>query len=82
MSKINTDAGMPIRLTLDAGIYFRCNCGKSSTLPFCDGGHRSGDQPPTRFELKSRQQVYLCSCGKTAQAPYCDESCGVPVSKL
>ena len=82
MSKTNTAAGMPLRLTLDAGIYYRCSCGKSVNLPFCDGAHQSGDQLPIRFELKERQQVYLCSCGKTANAPYCDESCGVLVSKL
>lgn len=82
MSKTSSDAGMPIRLTLDAGVYFRCSCGKSTALPFCDGAHQAGDQPPLRFELKKRQQVYLCSCGETACAPFCDESCGVQVSKL
>lgn len=76
MNKPNTDAGMPIKLTLDAGTYYRCTCGKSQNLPFCDGSH-SGSQQPLRFEVPEKQVVYICSCGKSANQPYCDESCGV-----
>ena len=78
MSKMNVAAGMPIEITLDPGVYYRCTCGKSQHLPFCDESHR-GEGGPIRFEIKERQKVYLCSCGKTRQAPYCDSSCGVIV---
>ncbi len=37
MSKMNIDAGMPIVLTLEPGIYYRCNCGKTENAPYCDG---------------------------------------------
>ncbi|PLX75899.1 MAG: hypothetical protein C0615_07380, partial [Desulfuromonas sp.] len=43
MSQTNDDAGMPIAITLEPGTYFRCTCGKSNNLPFCDGAHRTGD---------------------------------------
>lgn len=76
MSPMNTAAGMPIRLTLDPGTYYRCTCGQSQNLPFCDGAHAGGGQLPLAFELKERRQVYLCSCGKTAKAPFCDGGCG------
>ncbi|MCM2263946.1 MAG: CDGSH iron-sulfur domain-containing protein [Desulfuromonadales bacterium] len=76
MSKMNIEAGMPIALTLEPGTYYRCTCGKSQHLPFCDESHRGGDSQPLRFEIRSRQKVYLCSCGKTGKAPYCDGSCG------
>ncbi|MDT8421243.1 MAG: CDGSH iron-sulfur domain-containing protein [Desulfuromonadales bacterium] len=76
MSRQNTSAGMPIRLTLEPGTYFRCVCGRSQNLPFCDGGH-SGTEHPLRFEITERREVYICSCGKSAQQPFCDESCGV-----
>ncbi|MBE0599300.1 MAG: CDGSH iron-sulfur domain-containing protein [Desulfuromonadales bacterium] len=79
MGKMNVDAGMPIALTLEPGSYYRCTCGKSANLPFCDESH-GGDEHPLRFEVLERQRVYLCSCGKTGNAPYCDGSCGVALA--
>lgn len=78
MNKMNVAAGMPIAITLDPGVYYRCTCGKSQHLPFCDEAHRgSGCGGPVRFEISARQLVYLCSCGQTRNSPYCDRSCGV-----
>jgi len=76
MTKANIDAGMPIAITLEPGTYYRCTCGGSKNLPFCDGKHRGGDLP-VRFEIADRRKVYLCSCGKTATEPFCDQTCGV-----
>lgn len=79
MSKMNTDAGMPIALTLEPGIYFRCMCGKSQDLPFCDGSHESGETLPIKFEVAQREKVYICSCGQSKNQPFCDGACGVEV---
>jgi len=68
--------GMPIVITLEPGTYFRCTCGRSAHLPFCDGSHPAGARPPLRFELTARQQVRLCGCDETATAPFCDGHCG------
>lgn len=77
MSKMNTDAAMPIALTLEPGTYSRCTCGSSQNLPFCDGGHPSGAPLPIQFEIKEKQKVYICSCGKSNNQPFCDSTCGV-----
>ena len=76
MSKMNTDAGMPIAITLEAGTYYRCTCGHSDNLPFCDGHHQAGQHTPITFTTKSHKKVYICSCGKTKTQPFCDGQCG------
>lgn len=81
MSPLNTAAGMPIALTLDPGTYYRCTCGRSQHLPFCDESHSGSKHAPIAFTLHTRQKVYLCSCGKTGSAPFCDGRCGSVVSK-
>ncbi len=82
MNENNTDAGMPIALTLEPGTYFRCTCGRSNSLPFCDGRHQGGHYVPIRFTVKERERVFLCSCGKTDNPPHCDGSCGVELPGL
>ncbi|RME36069.1 MAG: CDGSH iron-sulfur domain-containing protein [Deltaproteobacteria bacterium] len=73
-SKKNGD--MPIRMTLDPGVYYRCTCGRSEHLPFCDESHSGTGSHPIRFELSERQTVYLCACGRSKQQPFCDGGCG------
>jgi len=80
MSKMNTDAGMPIALTLEPGTYYRCTCGQSENLPFCDGHHQDGKSVPLKFDITEKSKVYLCSCGKSENLPFCDGQCGVDLS--
>lgn len=80
MSQNDNQSAMPIAITLDPGTYYRCTCGRSQHLPFCDESHSGGKSHPIRFEVTERKQVLLCACGKTADAPYCDGKCGVDLS--
>lgn len=81
MSPLNTAAGMPIAITLDPGTYYRCTCGRSKNLPFCDESHTGAAPGPLPFTITVRQKVYLCSCGKSGTAPFCDSRCGVPLQQ-
>lgn len=74
------DNGMPIGITLDPGTYYRCVCGKSQNLPFCDESHSGTGKGPIEFKIKRRQKVFLCGCGLTGDQPYCDGSCGVSLA--
>ncbi|QEM67029.1 hypothetical protein FO488_01880 [Geobacter sp. FeAm09] len=64
----------PIVLELEPGNYLRCTCGKSKTMPFCDGAHAGSGATPLAFEITEKKTVSLCNCGKTANAPFCDGS--------
>lgn len=37
MSSPIIEPGKPIVLELEPGTYYRCTCGGSSNMPFCDG---------------------------------------------
>jgi CDGSH-type Zn-finger protein len=75
------DMGMPIAITLDPGIYYRCGCGKSKNLPFCDESHSGSADLPIRFEIDKRQKVFICGCSLTGDQPFCDGSCGVSLEE-
>lgn len=75
MAKNDVTTSKPIVLDLGPATYYRCTCGKSAKMPFCDGAHAGSGCTPIQFELKEQQTVYLCNCGKTANAPFCDGSC-------
>lgn len=80
MSKEKIEGGMPIGLTLEPGVYFRCTCGKSQHLPFCDESHGGTGHFPIEFKVKKREKVFLCGCGLSGDQPFCDGSCGVSLA--
>lgn len=64
----------PAVLTLEAGVYWWCSCGKSQKQPFCDGSHKETEMKPIKFELEEAKSVKLCNCKHSATQPLCDGS--------
>lgn len=62
----------PYALELDAGEYWYCTCGKSSSQPFCDGSHKDTNFSPLQVNITEKGTYYFCGCKRTAGLPYCD----------
>ena len=66
----------PHVVTLAAGDYWWCTCGRSQTQPFCDGSHKGTGLAPKKFTLTEEKSVALCNCKHAAEGsePFCDGS--------
>ena len=64
----------PLVTELGVGTYYWCQCGKTRTVPYCDGSHAGSGIAPLAFEIKDAGTVAICSCGLTKNPPYCDGS--------
>ena len=64
----------PLVTELGAGTYHWCQCGKTRTVPYCDGSHEGSGVTPLAFEIKDAGTVAICSCGLTKNPPFCDGS--------
>ena len=64
----------PLVTELGEGTYYWCQCGKTRTVPYCDGSHQGSGTTPLAFEIKDAGTVAICSCGLTKNPPYCDGS--------
>ena len=62
----------PLVAELGAGTYYWCQCGKTRTVPYCDGSHEGSGVTPLAFDIKEAGTVAICSCGLTKNPPYCD----------
>jgi len=66
---------MPHEISLEKNKnYAYCNCGKSKTIPLCDGSHKGSGTSPTLFKATETKKMYLCNCGLSKEKPYCDGS--------
>ena len=62
----------PVVLTLEAGTYWWCACGRSKTQPFCDGSHKGTGLGPKRVQITEAKTVAWCACKHSKNAPFCD----------
>ena len=53
--------------------YLWCQCGRSTTQPFCDGqSHVGTGFLPVLYKAKEDEEVIFCGCKQTKNAPFCD----------
>jgi CDGSH-type Zn-finger protein len=67
-------ASHPLVAEMGTGTYYWCRCGKTKTVPYCDGSHAGTDITPLAFEIEEPQTAAICSCGLSGNPPYCDGS--------
>lgn len=44
-------------ITLPAGTYWMCGCGKSANYPMCDGSHKGSGKGPKKLVLDKETTV-------------------------
>lgn len=72
MTQPRIAAKEPSVITLEAGTYYWCACGRSRDQPFCDGAHAGTGIEPLEFTLTETKEVALCQCKHTKTPPFCD----------
>ena len=70
----DTSTTHPLATELAAGTYSWCQCGRTKTVPYCDGSHEGTGIEPLSFDIVEPGEVAICNCGLTKNPPYCDGS--------
>lgn len=65
-------ASHPLVTELGVGTYYWCQCGRTKTVPYCDGSHTGTGVEPLAFEVESQITSAVCNCGLSGNPPYCD----------
>lgn len=61
-----------VKLELEPGTYWWCQCGRSADQPFCDGSHHITDFEPLEFTITEKRLRSYCQCKRTKTPPFCD----------
>lgn len=46
-----------LEITLEAGTYWICTCGKSANFPMCDGSHKGSGKGPKKLVLEETTTI-------------------------
>ena len=72
MSKPTIAQKKPYIVDLEAGDYWFCTCGLSTSQPFCDGKHAGTGFVPQKFTVEEKRKAGLCGCKHSTDKPFCD----------
>ena len=74
MSKPEIPQKSPYVISVKAGTYAWCACGKSTNQPYCDGSHKGSEFSPIIEKIEVDKTVAWCGCKNSGNKPYCDGS--------
>lgn len=63
----------PVAVQVEKGkTYLWCSCGKTATVPFCDGSHQGTRYQPYKYVATETKTEHFCGCSGTGNKPFCD----------